>query len=75
MFTPEATRATRVDTAQTHGPPWSVYCLDNFPTQQRLQKMPFIAYGGARPSAGLGHVCSHLFNEMVPQSPPDRVAT
>ena len=27
--------------------------------------MPFIAYGGARPSTGLGHVCSCLFNESL----------
>ena len=37
--------------------------------------MPFNAYGGARPSAGLEHVCSCLFNEMVIQSSSDRVAT
>ena len=30
--------------------------------------MPFIAYAGARPLAGLGHVCSRLFNEMISQS-------
>ena len=33
--------------------------------------MPFIAYGGARPLAGLGHVCSRLFNEMISQSDPE----
>ena len=36
--------------------------LDIFPQPQRLQNMPFIAYGGARPLAGLGHVCSRLFS-------------
>ena len=45
--------------------PWPTpYCLEIFPTPQRLQNMPFIAYGDARSSAGLGHVCSCLFNEM-----------
>ena len=39
-------------------------CLDRFPTPQRLQNIPFIATGGARPSAGLGHVCSRLFSDM-----------
>ena len=29
--------------------------------------MPFIAYSSARPSAGLRHVCSCLFNEMITQ--------
>ena len=29
--------------------------------------MPFIAYNGARPSAGLEHVCSRLFNETISQ--------
>ena len=43
--------------------PWPTpQCLDIFPTPQRLQNMPFIAYGVARPSAGLGHVCSRLFS-------------
>ena len=32
-----------------------------------LAEMPVIAYGGARPLAGLGHVCSRLFSEMVSQ--------
>ena len=27
--------------------------------------MPYIAYGGARPLTGLGHVCSRLFSEMI----------
>ena len=30
--------------------------------------MPVIAYGGARASAGLGHVCSRLFNESISES-------
>ena len=30
--------------------------------------MTFIAYGGARPSAALGHACSCLFNEMISES-------
>ena len=29
------------------------------------QNMPVIAYSGARPSAGLGHVCSCLFSETM----------
>ena len=33
--------------------------------------MPFIAYGSARPSAGLGHICSRLFIEMLSQSVND----
>ena len=33
--------------------------------------MPFIAYGGARPSAGLKRVCSRLFNETI-SHPPTR---
>ena len=36
--------------------------------------MPFIAYAGARPSAGLGQICSRLFNESFTKSPPYRVA-
>ena len=31
--------------------------------QNIIHMDPFIAYGGARPSAGLGHVCSCLFSE------------
>ena len=30
-----------------------------------LAEHAVIAYGGAWPSAGLGHVCSRLFSEMV----------
>ena len=46
--------------------PWPTpKCLDIFPTPQHLQNMPFIAYGDARPLAGLGHVCSRLFSEMM----------
>ena len=51
--------------------PWPTpWWLDIFPTPQRLQNMPFIAYGGALPSAGLGHVYSCLFNEMCMSHPP-----
>ena len=35
-------------------------CLHIFPTPQRLQNMPFIAYVSARSSAGLGHFGSCL---------------
>ena len=35
----------------------------------------FIAYGSVQPSAGLGHVCSCLFSEMVTVSRSNRVAT
>ena len=35
------------------------------PTPQRLQNMPFIAYGSARPSAGLGYFGSCLFSQTV----------
>ena len=48
--------------------PWPTpYCLNIFPTPQRLQNRPFttFAYGSAWPSAGLGHVCSCLFSEMI----------
>ena len=46
--------------------PW---CLDIFFTPQHLQNMPFIAYGGARPSTRPGHVCSCLFNEIISDLP------
>ena len=45
-----------------HRPMTHLYCLDIFPTPQCLQNMPFIAYDGSRPSAGLGHDCSCLFS-------------
>ena len=49
--------------------PWPTpLCLDIFPTPQRLQNMPFIAYSGARPLAGLGHICSR---EMISHSDPE----
>ena len=32
--------------------------------------MTFMAYGGDRPSAGLGHICSCLFNEIQVSDPP-----
>ena len=69
------TKETKINTHKEenkgqHGTdPWPIpYCLDIFPTPQRLQNMLFIPYGGARPSAGLGHVCSRLFNESITQS-------
>ena len=40
-----------------------------------LAEHAVIAYDGARPSAGLGHVCSRLFREMVTELPCNRVAT
>ena len=33
--------------------------------------MPFIAYAGARSLAGLGHVCSRLFNKIISQLDPE----